>query len=255
MIRGTVVPDLRRASASLNDTRQLAVERRHAGQGQRVEALREIDSRITVRGDPCKATAFLGYTHEYFFIAFICNDRRPGRIRAHMLARDSLSDDDNVQVMLDTFHDERRAFVFASNPLGIQADAMYSEQNGYDYSFDTVWDTWGRRTRAGYVVLVRIPFASLYFAKTAPGETRTPASSSSAMCRTPSRPTSAAQQSQHCRLADAGYGRSRASATWSGGRNAQVEPYTIARSLRQLNTINPIDPYFENKLEELPRCF
>ena len=61
-------------------------------------------------------TAFLGYTHEYFFLAFVCNDRKPGLIRAHMLARDSLSDDDYVQVMLDTFHDERRAFIFESIP-------------------------------------------------------------------------------------------------------------------------------------------
>ena len=90
-----------------------------------------------------------------------------------MLARDSLGDDDAVQVMLDTFNDQRRAFLFRSNALGIQADGLYSEQNGTDYSFDTVWDTWGRRTQSGYVVLLRIPFSSLYFAKAGSGEART----------------------------------------------------------------------------------
>ena len=90
--------------------------------------------------------AYLGYTHKYFYAAFICHDKTPHQIRAHMLARDNLGDDDNVDLFLDTFHDQRRAFLFEANALGIQSDALYSEQNGSDYSFDTVWDTWGKRT-------------------------------------------------------------------------------------------------------------
>ena len=192
-------------------------------------------------------TAFLGYTHEYFFIAFICNDRQPGLIRAHMLARDSLSDDDTVQVMLDTFHDERRAFVFESNPLGIQADAMYSEQSGYDFSFDTVWDTWGKRTHTGYVVLMRIPFASLYFAKTAPGEMRT-------WGIILSRNVSHTNESDYWPRSNHNIaGRLTQDMEIEGfrdverGQNIQLEPYAIGRSLRQLNTIDPVNPYFENK--------
>ena len=73
-----------------------------------------------------------GYTHDYFDAAFVCQENDPKLVRAHMLARDNLRDDDNVQ-FLDTFHDQRRAFVFQSNPLGIQADALYSEQTGYDF--------------------------------------------------------------------------------------------------------------------------
>lgn len=192
-------------------------------------------------------TAFVGYTHEYFFIAFVCNDQHPGLIRAHMLARDSLSDDDSVQVMLDTFHDERRAFVFASNPLGIQADAMYSEQSGYDFSFDTVWDTWGKRTSTGYVVLMRIPFASLYFAKSEPGEMRTwgiilqrnVSHTNESDFWPRSNHDIAGRLSQDMEIEGfSDVGR---------GQNMQLEPYAIARSLRQLNTVNPIDPYFEDK--------
>jgi len=51
--------------------------------------------------------AYLGYTREYFFAAFVCKDKTPRLIRAHMLARDSLGDDDFVEVMLDTFDDQR----------------------------------------------------------------------------------------------------------------------------------------------------
>ncbi len=192
-------------------------------------------------------TAFLGYTHEYFFIAFVCNDSHPDLIRGHMLARDTLSDDDNVEVMLDTFHDERRAFVFIANPLGIQADAMYSEQTGFDFSFDTVWDTWSKRTRTGYVVLMRIPFASLYFAKAAPGEPRT-------WGIILQRGISHASESDFWPRSNHDIaGRLTQDMGIEGfkdvehGQNMQIEPYALARSLRELNTINPIDPYFEHK--------
>ena len=117
--------------------------------------------------------AYLGYTHEDMYVAFVCKDDDTRAIRAHLLQRDWLSDDDFVQVMLDTFHDSRRAFVFNANALGIQADALYTEQTGADYSFDTVWDTWGRRIPGGYAVLMRIPFASLRFDNVPAGAPRT----------------------------------------------------------------------------------
>jgi hypothetical protein len=191
--------------------------------------------------------AYLGYTHDSLFVAFLCADKAPGLIRAHMLARDSLGDDDTVQVMLDTFHDQRRAFVFQANAIGVQADALYSEQSGYDFSFDTVWDTWGERTRSGYVVLMRIPFASLYFAKADAGVLRTwgiilsrnithrdendywPRSNHNIAGRlTQDQEVDGFRDVEH-------------------GQNLQFEPYVMARNLRQLNSIDPLHLYFESK--------
>ena len=194
-----------------------------------------------------RTTAFLGYTHQYLFVAFICRDEDPKLVRAHLLERDSMGDDDHVRVMLDTFHDQRRAFVFETNPLGIQADALYTEQSGYDFSFDTVWSTWGRRTWFGYVVLMRIPFASLYFAKAAPGEMRTwgiilerSISHLNQLDYWPrSNPNVAGQLTQD--MAVEGF------QDIERGQNLQFEPYALARNLRQLNTVNPVNPFFEDK--------
>ena len=192
-------------------------------------------------------TAYLGYTHDSLFVAFICHDQDPSLVRAHMLQRDSLGGEDHVRVMLDTFHDQRRAFVFESNPLGIQADALYTEQDGYDFSFDTVWSTWGKRTPFGYVVLMRIPFASLYFAKTEPGAMRTwgiilqrsIAHSDESDFWPRSNPNIAGELTQD--MAVEGF------ANIEHGQNLQFEPYAIARSLRRLNTANPVNPFFEDK--------
>ncbi|HEX4066747.1 MAG TPA: DUF5916 domain-containing protein [Acidobacteriaceae bacterium] len=191
--------------------------------------------------------AWVGYTHEALFVAFVCRDKDPNFIRAHMLARDAPGDDDDVFMMLDTFHDQRRAFFFQSNALGIQSDALYSEQTGYDFSFDTVWDTWGTRTSFGYVVLFRIPFASLYFAKAAPGDMRT-------WGIILGRNVSHANESDYWpRMNHNIAGRLtqdkevRGFADIERGQNAQLEPYSLARNLRQLNAVDPLDPYFEDK--------
>ena len=191
--------------------------------------------------------AYLGYTHKYFYAAFICHDKTPDLIRAHMLARDNLEDDDTVEIYLDTFHDQRRAFIFKSNPLGIQADALYSEQNGSDYSFDTVWDTWGKRTPFGYVVLIRIPFASLYFAKADPGAMRTwgiilqrNISHDNESVFWPRNTHNVAGRLTQDIEAD-GF------MNIAHGQNWQFEPYVLGRNLRQLNTVNPVDPYFQHK--------
>ena len=191
--------------------------------------------------------AYLGYTHKYLYVAFVCHDKTPKLIRAHMLARDSLGDDDNVEIMLDTFHDQRRAFIFKTNALGIQADALYSEQNGADYSFDTVWDTWGKRTPYGYAVLMRIPFASLYFAKADPNQMRTwgiilerNISHDNELVFWPRNTHNVAGRLTQDIEAD-GF------MNIAHGQNLQFEPYVLGRNLRQLNTVNPVNPYFQHK--------
>ena len=86
--------------------------------------------------------------------------------------RETVFGDDIVEIMLDTFHDERRAYAFITNPFGIQSDAIWTEGNGFDFSFDTVWDSVGRLTDQGYVVRFAIPFSSLRFPRTTGAQTR-----------------------------------------------------------------------------------
>jgi len=89
-------------------------------------------------------TAYLGYTREYFFVAFICKDKTPGLVRAHLLARDSLETTTLSRSCSIPSTMSGELFSLTANPLGVQSEGLYSEQNGADYSFDTVWDTWGK---------------------------------------------------------------------------------------------------------------
>src|SRR6266446_2290963 len=124
------------------------------------------DFRQNIPGDGTPATesttAYLSYDDKNLYVAFACHDE-PGEVRAHLSKRESSDQDDGVGVLLDTFRDFHRAYYFFSNPVGVQTDAIYTEGQGYDYSFDTLWDNAGRVTNDGYVVFFSIPFKSLRF--------------------------------------------------------------------------------------------
>jgi hypothetical protein len=81
------------------------------------------------------------------YAIFICFDNEPRHIRARLSRREDVFDDDTVELVLDTFHDHRRAYAFFSNPLGVQADALWTEGQDFDMSFDTVFETEAKITR------------------------------------------------------------------------------------------------------------
>lgn len=112
-----------------------------------------------------RTEVYMGYDHQNLYVVWLCFDKEPGKIRAHMARREVIFDDDYVEITLDTFHDQRRGLVFSTNPMGIQADGIWSENSGNDTSWDTVWNTWGKLTQQGYVVIQAIPFHNLRFPK------------------------------------------------------------------------------------------
>src|SRR5205807_3936280 len=115
-----------------------------------------------------RTEAYLGYTDKDFYAVFLAFDSEPGKIRARMLRRELIDDDDQVGMFLDTFHDRRHAYYFYTNPYGIQQDGLFAENQGPDNSFDTVWHTQTKITPHGYVVMFEIPFKSLRFPQTSP---------------------------------------------------------------------------------------
>jgi Domain of unknown function (DUF5916) len=109
-----------------------------------------------------KTTAYLAYDRENIYIGFVCQ-APPGELRARVSRREELFPDDQVGVNLDTFSDRRRTFFFYVNAHGIQLDGLYTEGQGDDLNFDTVWKSEARVTPDGFVALLTIPFKSLRF--------------------------------------------------------------------------------------------
>lgn len=112
---------------------------------------------------PSKPTeVMIGYDEKHLYIAFRCFDEKD-KIRASVAKRDSVTGEDNVRVWLDTYNDQRRAYVLAFNPLGIQQDGIYTEGQGSDFSVDIVMESKGVIEDWGWSVEVKIPFKSLRY--------------------------------------------------------------------------------------------
>ncbi len=117
---------------------------------------------------PVRTECRVTYDDRFLYVAFRAYDPEPVRIRAHLSDRDALFRDDFVGIILDTFGDDRRAFEFLVNPLGVQADGVLNDVgNGEDFSWDAIWDSAGRITPEGYEVEIAIPFTSLRFPESA----------------------------------------------------------------------------------------
>ena len=98
------------------------------------------------------------------YVAFDAKDPEPTKIRAYLRDRDSAWDDDFVGIVVDTYGDERRAFEFFVNPLGVQMDLTQDDVNdNEDDSWDAIWDSAGVISDSGFVVEMRIPLSQLRF--------------------------------------------------------------------------------------------
>lgn len=119
---------------------------------------------------PVDTDCMVTFNTNNFYIAFRCYDPEPSKIRAHLMDRDATDtfiQDDHISIMIDTFNDERRGFQFRANPLGVQADANFSESEGYeDFSWDAIWDSEGKVTEWGWALEIAIPFNQLRFPRT-----------------------------------------------------------------------------------------
>lgn len=103
------------------------------------------------------------YNEKSVYFGIICFDSDPAQIKATELRRDNdLEKDDSIAIILDTFHDHRNAFLFKTNPLGTQFDALITEEGrDVNSNWDETWRVEARITEFGWVVEIEIPFKTL----------------------------------------------------------------------------------------------
>ena len=196
---------------------------------------------------------YLGYDNHNLYAVFICWDNEPDKIRARMTRREDIFSDDSAEIMIDTFNDARRGYAFAANPLGIQWDALWTEGSigngrpadfsGFDDSFDTVWNSEGRLTSQGYILLMAIPFKSLRYPPTDKQQWRIILNRS--IPRTN-------ENLFWPRITNRIQGRFNQAATATGldlsrSRNIQLIPYGLLRGFRDIDQRDPANPFFESR--------
>ncbi len=98
------------------------------------------------------------------YIGVVAHDSQPGSVLGTQMARDaSLGSDDRIEILLDTFRDQRSAFYFATNPSGALVDGLAFANGQLNTEWDAIWTVRTRRTEQGWVAEFAIPFKSLGF--------------------------------------------------------------------------------------------
>jgi hypothetical protein len=115
---------------------------------------------------PILTEVFVMHDANRLFVGFRAHDPDPGAIRAHLADRDEAWADDWVGVVLDTFNDERRNYLFIVNPLGVQSDNIEVEAMGQS-PWDGIWKSAATITDWGWSAELEIPFSTLRFQRSA----------------------------------------------------------------------------------------
>jgi len=140
-----------------------------------------------VEGAPAseRTEVYLAYDQTHLYIGLYAHYANARLIRANRMSRDRTVRDDTVILYFDPFRDEQRAYVFAVNGYGIQADGVLTEAAtssggtcttpgalggggiGVDLSWDALFQSAGQMVGDGWTAELAIPFTSLRFPRQA----------------------------------------------------------------------------------------
>jgi hypothetical protein len=113
------------------------------------------------------------------YISVVCFDSEPGNLVVTESRRDAdLDNTDSIQILLDTFNDGQNAFVFGTNPFGIEYDGQVMAEGqsgqggrgGFNVNWDADWTVRTQRTDRGWEAEFAIPLKTLRYE---PGQERT----------------------------------------------------------------------------------
>ncbi len=115
-------------------------------------------------GEPAtdRTDVWVAFDDATVFVSFRCW-QDPDRIAANDMRRDSFSEDDYVDIALDTFHDHRNAAIFTVYASGGRFDAQITDESQMNMDWNPVWDLRTGRFEGGWTAEAAIPFRSLRY--------------------------------------------------------------------------------------------
>jgi hypothetical protein len=111
-----------------------------------------------------KTKIWLAYNRDFLYVAVRCEDGSPESIVATEMKRDAmLMENDNIEIVLDTFHDHRNAYYFSTNPAGALVDGRISENQFASLEWDGIWNVMTHNDSGGWSAEFEIPFKTIGF--------------------------------------------------------------------------------------------
>ncbi|MFD2567298.1 DUF5916 domain-containing protein [Pseudotenacibaculum haliotis] len=115
---------------------------------------------------PTYQTRFkITYDAKYLYVAIRAFDDEPELIQKRLSRRDGFAGD-RVNVIIDSYHDKRTAFVFTITAAGVKGDEIATDNgNNWDASWNPIWYTKAASDEKGWTAEMKIPFSQLRFGK------------------------------------------------------------------------------------------
>ncbi len=117
---------------------------------------------------PTEATRlWVAYSKEALYIAVRCEDREAAEIVATEMRRDAeFGENDHIAFVLDTYHDHRNAYFFATNAAGALVDGRVTENQEPSLEWDGIWIVRTLTDDRGWTAEFEIPFKTIGFSPT-----------------------------------------------------------------------------------------
>ena len=106
----------------------------------------------------------LAYDTNALYIAVRCLGSPPDTLLSTTMARDGNTyTDDNIEIVIDPFHDRRNGYYFMVNPAGAMTDGLIVGNRLSGISWDGIWDAATRIDEDEWTLELEIPFKTLSF--------------------------------------------------------------------------------------------
>jgi hypothetical protein len=111
-----------------------------------------------------RTQVWVAQSRDALYIAVRCYDRSAGRIVATEMSRDAeLGENDKVEIVLDTYHDHRNAYYFATNAAGALVDGRVTENQEASLEWDGIWNVHTLIDGQGWNAEFEIPIKTIGF--------------------------------------------------------------------------------------------
>ena len=135
---------------------------------QKAEAAGDFFRAQQNRGMPARlrTEAFVLYDAVAIYVGFRGWEPDMTGLRETLTRRDTrIWDDDAVEVVFDTYHDDRNAYVFGINTLATQMDQRISNESSFTFAWDASWEAEVQKYTDHWTAEFAIPLAELQYDK------------------------------------------------------------------------------------------